>query len=270
MLELPRALHRRNNIHSRGRDLPRRTRTTPRQQRGRLCRKHAALCVLLVLPLLGSACAARRVVMPGQTALLVTPQSTQETETPAASGDMAQGVSSAAGAFAQGQQAFQAQQYEHAVRWLEQAIQLDTTQAEYYLWLGRAYGYQAQQAAPGEQFFLARKVQKAFEKAVDMNPELLAARLDLLAFYLQAPSLVGGSVEKAKAQAVEIIKRDAQQGRLAWQQCQRANREKDGPPPKARHQSAFQRLPSAVHDDAPTLAPLFLLGRVLTQPGPNL
>jgi hypothetical protein len=135
---------------------------------------------------------------------------------------MAQGVSSAATAFAQGQQALQAQQYEQAVRWLEQATQLDTTRAEYYLWLGRACGYQAQQAAPNEQFFLARKVRRSFEKAVEMNPELLEARLDLLTFYLQAPSLVGGSVEKAKAQATEIAKRDAQQGQLAWQQCRRA------------------------------------------------
>ena len=55
-----------------------------------------------------------------------------------------------------------------------------------------------------------------------LNPELLAARLDLLSFYLQAPSLVGGSVEKAKIQAAEIAKRDASQGNLAWQQCQKA------------------------------------------------
>jgi tetratricopeptide (TPR) repeat protein len=221
MLELLCTLPRRNNINSGEKNLPSRSHAT-QQQRERLCRKQAAFCALLVFPLLGSACAVRHVEGPGQAALLVTPQGTQETETQMAGGEGTQGVSPAAAAFAQGQQALQAQQYEQAIHWLEQATQLDTTQAEYHLWLGRAYGYQAQQAASSEQFFLARKVRKSFEKAVEMNPELLAARLDLLTFYLQAPSLVGGSVEKAKSQAVEITKRDPQQGQLAWQQCQYA------------------------------------------------
>jgi tetratricopeptide (TPR) repeat protein len=125
-------------------------------------------------------------------------------------------------AFEQGQSELQAGRYPQAAAWLERAIEFDGTSATYYLWLGRTYGYQAQHAQSGEQFFLARKVRKSLEKAVELNPDLVEARVDLLSFYLQAPSLLGGSVEKAKLQAAEIAKRDPAQGKRAWQQCQNA------------------------------------------------
>jgi tetratricopeptide (TPR) repeat protein len=125
-------------------------------------------------------------------------------------------------AFEQGQSELQARHYQQAAAWLERAIAFDGTQANYYLWLGRTYGYQAQHAPSGEQFFLARKVRKCLEKAVELNPDLVEARVDLIAFYLQAPSLLGGGVDKAKLQAAEIAKRDPAQGKLAWQHCQNA------------------------------------------------
>lgn len=150
---------------------------------------------------------------------------TQE-PTPAIATKTASGtVLTAADIFTRGQKALEAGRYEHAVNLLSQAIQLDATNALYYLWLGRAYGYQAEHTKAGEQFFLARQVRKNLEKAVTLNPDLIEARFDLLTYYLQAPSLLGGGIEKAQAQAVEITKRDPQQGALAWQQCQRAEKE---------------------------------------------
>jgi len=99
-------------------------------------------------------------------------------------------VITAVDAFARGQEALQAGRYENAIALFDQAIQLDATNALYYLWLGRAYGYQAEQTKVGEQFFLARQVRKNLEKAVTLNPDLIEARLDLLTYYLQAPSLL--------------------------------------------------------------------------------
>ncbi|MGE0821325.1 MAG: tetratricopeptide repeat protein [Candidatus Binatia bacterium] len=127
--------------------------------------------------------------------------------------------------FARGQEALQAGQYETAVALLKEATELDATDATYHLWLGRAYGHQAEHAGSGEQFFLARQVRKNLEKAVALNPDLIEARLDLLSYYLQAPLLLGGGIEKAKAQAAEITKRDPHQGALAQQQCQQAAEE---------------------------------------------
>jgi tetratricopeptide (TPR) repeat protein len=128
----------------------------------------------------------------------------------------------AAVAFTQGVEALHAQRYEQAVSLFEDATRLDAQNAEYHLWLGRAYGYRARQVNESEQFFLARKVRKHLEKAVELNPDQVDARLDLLDYYLQAPSLLGGGVDKAKVQAEEIVKRDPQQGALARQRCQRA------------------------------------------------
>jgi tetratricopeptide (TPR) repeat protein len=127
--------------------------------------------------------------------------------------------------FARGQEALEAGRYDNAIDLFDQAVQLDATNALYYWWLGRAYGHQAEQAEAGGQFFLARQVRKNLEKAVTLNPDLIEARLDLLTYYLQAPSLLGGGIEKAQAQAVEITKRDPRKGALAWQQCHKAEEE---------------------------------------------
>jgi hypothetical protein len=64
--------------------------------------------------------------------------------------------------------------------------------------------------------FLAWKVKEHFERAVTLDPGNLAARADLMEYYLKAPGFLGGSEEKARAQAAEIAARDAQQGLQAW------------------------------------------------------
>ncbi|MBM4258357.1 MAG: tetratricopeptide repeat protein [Deltaproteobacteria bacterium] len=135
------------------------------------------------------------------------------------------GIETATEAFTHGQEALLAGQYENAIALFDQAIHLDTTNALYYLWLGRAYGHQAEQTKAGKQFFFARQVRKNLEKAVTLDPDLIEARLDLLTYYLQAPGLLGGGIEKAQAQAEEITKRDPHKGSLAKQQCQRAAEE---------------------------------------------
>jgi hypothetical protein len=132
-------------------------------------------------------------------------------------------------AFVRGQTAFRYQQYAQAAAWFEQAVHLEVDNADYHLWLGHAYGEQARRASASEQFFLACKVRRHLEQAVALDPEHLAARVALMEYYLQAPSLVGGSPEKAQQQAAEIAKRDAQQGMQAQRRCQEA--EMQGPLP---------------------------------------
>jgi tetratricopeptide (TPR) repeat protein len=192
----------------------------------------ASIPALLVLPLLVSACAARHELgsskEPGKPVVDTVQQGVEKKATASALQTPVQPATTALHAFEQGQSELQARRYQQAAAWLERAIEFDGTQANYHLWLGRTYGYQAQQAPSSEQFFLARKVRKCLEKAVELNPDLVEARVDLISFYLQAPSLLGGSIDKAKLQAAEIAKRDPDQGKLAWQQCQHA--EQNGAP----------------------------------------
>jgi len=122
-----------------------------------------------------------------------------------------------AGAYYRGRLAFSAGQYEEAAQWLEKALQLDATNSDYELWLGRAYGHRATQASLGEQFFLARKIRTHFERAVELNPDNIAARADLMEYYLQAPAFLGGSTAKARSQVEEISKRDVSEGVKAWE-----------------------------------------------------
>lgn len=181
---------------------------------------------LFVFPVLLSACAARSAQHAPQPEPVSetghSQRDQQATTRPSVSSILSPSSPTPTTAFALGQAAVRMRQYERAVAWFEQAVQLDPTNAGYHLWLGRAYGHQARRASAGEQFFLARKVRRHLEKAVVLDPDDIAARRDLMQYYLQAPGLLGGSVAKAQKQAEEIAKRDASQGLLAWQQCQAA------------------------------------------------
>lgn len=103
-----------------------------------------------------------------------------------------------------------------AVSWLERASQADAGNSLYQLWLGRAYGAQAIQASLVHQASLARRVRQAFERAVELDPNNLAARLSLVEYDLRAPAFLGGSSQKARAQAEEIRRRDSLRGHRAF------------------------------------------------------
>jgi tetratricopeptide (TPR) repeat protein len=99
-----------------------------------------------------------------------------------------------------------------AVAWLEKAAALDPKSSEIELWLGRAYGSQAMKASVFKQASLAGKVRKAFEKSVELDPGNIDGRLALVDYYVQAPGIMGGSIEKASEQAAEIARRDPMRG----------------------------------------------------------
>jgi len=66
-----------------------------------------------------------------------------------------------------------------------------------------------------KQVLLAKKIRGAFETAVALDPDNVRARRDLLQYYVIAPGIAGGSVDKARAQAREIGARNPMLGHLA-------------------------------------------------------
>lgn len=84
-----------------------------------------------------------------------------------------------------------------------------------HLWLGNAYGNRIGQLGTFGQGLMAPKLRRAFERAVELDPDLHEARTALVEFYLMAPGIVGGSVDKARAQAVELQRRDPPRGHYA-------------------------------------------------------
>jgi|SRR5262245_29673087 len=102
-----------------------------------------------------------------------------------------------------------------AVKWLEAAVTAEPNNPHYHLWLGRAYGTQAQHASKLSVLGLAKKARKEFERALEIDPDHVEARVALMQYFIGAPGIAGGSVEKARLQAAEIMKRDPYRGLLA-------------------------------------------------------
>lgn len=115
--------------------------------------------------------------------------------------------------------------WDQAVKACERAVGLAPNQSEYHMWLGRAYGQKADNAnvfsAPG----LAMQARKEFEKAVELNANDVSARSDLAEFYVEAPGIVGGGKDKARAQADLLAKQDPAQGH--WVRARLAEKDKD-------------------------------------------
>jgi tetratricopeptide (TPR) repeat protein len=68
-------------------------------------------------------------------------------------------------------------------------------------WLGRACGKKAESAGYIAGYKLAQRVQAAFERAVELDPRNSAAVNDLSDYYINAPVLIGGGMDKAEALA---------------------------------------------------------------------
>ena len=102
--------------------------------------------------------------------------------------------------------------YDNAVEQTERAVELAQDNSRFHQWLGRAYGGKADRK---RSFFLARRVKKELEKAVELDPANASARRDLQRFYMEAPWIVGGSNAKALRMADAVAAIDPVEGHLA-------------------------------------------------------
>lgn len=101
--------------------------------------------------------------------------------------------------FASAARAYEDGHYEAAARLFEQVIGLEPDCARCAHLLGRSYGRLAEQAGWLEAIELAKKTRIALELAVELAPEDPEALRDLIRYYRQAPSFLGGSDSKAEA-----------------------------------------------------------------------
>jgi tetratricopeptide (TPR) repeat protein len=96
---------------------------------------------------------------------------------------------------------FQLDAWDAGIPACEKATTLAPDSGLYHLWLGRIYGEKADHASFLAAAGFAKKVRTEFERAVELAPNSWEARTDLAEFYLEAPGIVGGSKDKARAQA---------------------------------------------------------------------
>lgn len=91
-----------------------------------------------------------------------------------------------------------------AVRECELAASHAPNDSNNAMWLGRAYGLKASHASAFSAYGMAKKAHASFERAVQLNPANIHAISDLGEFYVSAPGLVGGGLDKAQALAEKI------------------------------------------------------------------
>jgi tetratricopeptide (TPR) repeat protein len=121
----------------------------------------------------------------------------------------------AAQAFERGRGAHRGRQANDAVNHFERAVALDPANAVYQMWLGHAYSRQLGSVSFIRKASIGRRVGEAYARAVALDPtnvEAAEARMD---FLLEAPGIVGGGVDKARAEAARIGTLNAFRGRLA-------------------------------------------------------
>ncbi len=113
-----------------------------------------------------------------------------------------------------GRVAFDQQRFDDALQHFTKATELSANHADAHYWSGRTYAAQLNQTQDFQKMgALASSMVSSAQRAVEIDPAHLDARTLLGMFYLNAPPIAGGSVDKAKQQAALIMAEDEKRGR---------------------------------------------------------
>lgn len=96
--------------------------------------------------------------------------------------------------------------YDLALLHFEKSISLENNNGEFYYWLGLTYKEKIQTAGFFEKADYMSKLKDCLQLAVKLDPENPDYRYLLGGFYLKAPGLLGGSIQKAKNEADYLLK----------------------------------------------------------------
>ena len=143
-----------------------------------------------------------------------------------------------------GKACFMQGQYKQAVADLEKAVGQDSLNSEYYDWLGRAYGRLAEGSSFLSALGYAKKTVRAFERAVELGPANLEALSDVFEYYLQAPGMVGGGLDKAETIARRFAGLNAAE--YHWVRARLAEKRKDFDAAERELRAALATAPNEV------------------------
>ena len=123
-----------------------------------------------------------------------------------------------------GQCHFMQGDYRQAGEAFEKALALAPENSELHRWMGSVYGRRAETGnvftAPGN----ARKARQYFEQAVELDPNNREAVANLFEYYLEAPGMLGGGIDKAERLVKRITTLDPPAGHHAQAQLERKQR----------------------------------------------
>lgn len=119
----------------------------------------------------------------------------------------------------------QLDQNDAAVSSGEKAVAINPKSSEYHQWLGEAYGAKANHASMFSAYPLARKTQKEFETAVQLDEKNFDAAQDLVEYDCTAPGVVGGGEDKAQPIIQKLMTLDPSQGHYAAGNCKQVKKD---------------------------------------------
>jgi len=134
--------------------------------------------------------------------------------------------------------------YKDAIANLEKAVAEDSLNSDAYDWLGKAYGRMAERSTFLTALKYAKKTVHSFERAVELGRSNLEALSDVFEFYLQAPGIVGGGIDKAEA----IARRFAllNEAEYHWACARLAEKRKDAVAAEKEYRAALAAAPQEV------------------------
>jgi tetratricopeptide (TPR) repeat protein len=136
------------------------------------------------------------------------------------------------------------EQYKNSTTYLEKAVAEDSLNSSYYDWLGKAYGRRAEQSCFLTALAYARKTRESFEKAVVLEEANLEALGDLFEYYLEAPGIVGGGIDKAEDVAARIRRLNQVEGHYVLARI--AEKRRDAPRAEREYRTAMQLAPGDI------------------------
>jgi tetratricopeptide (TPR) repeat protein len=119
-------------------------------------------------------------------------------------------------------------QIENAVKSAEKAVAINPKSSLYHQWLGEAYGAKADHASVLSAYSWARKTQREFEAAVQLDERNFDAAQDLIEYDCTAPSIVGGGEDKAQPLIQKLMGLDAAEGHYSAGVCKAVKKDLSG------------------------------------------
>jgi len=139
---------------------------------------------------------------------------------------------------------FALDQFDRAEPSCKKAISLEPNNSRYHRWMAHVYGEMAKRANFLAAVSLAGKVREELERAVQLNPKDVDTRAELAEFYLEAPSAIGGGLDKARAQAKLIGATDPAREHCVYARIAEKNHD------AATAEREYHEMIEASHDDS--------------------
>ena len=120
---------------------------------------------------------------------------------------------------------YRLEEFSKATDAFEKAVEAEPRNANYWNWLGKAYGRRAETSVFFNAPRYAVRAREHFEKAVSLDPQNREALSDLFEYYLEAPGFLGGGLVKAADLSERL--RDLDPARYQAMQARLAEKRKD-------------------------------------------